>query len=56
MGTLAMLRFTTSFTGDERGCTSLVCSLIAAVVGAFVALSSTSTGLAELLDLIVGAL
>jgi hypothetical protein len=51
-----MLRFTTSFTCDERGGTSIVCSLLAAGVTAFLALTSSSTNLAELLDFVVGAL
>jgi hypothetical protein len=56
MGTFAMARFTKSFARDESGGASLVCSLIAAGVGVFIALSSSSTDLADLLDLVIGAL
>jgi hypothetical protein len=51
-----MLRFTKALARNESGGTSIVCSLLAALVAALLALSSSSTSLAEILDLVVGAL
>jgi hypothetical protein len=51
-----MLRFTKAFAHDESGGTSIVCSLLAGLVGALLTLSSSSASLTEVLDFIVGAL